>query len=198
MTWLAPLQTALRAIPTDVDAKAIRKVVNQVLKERQPAKPPCHHAQLIDLWCGSFETRFGAKYVFLGKDAKAVKALLAIDYGTRVSDPVAHLIRLAKAAWEHKEGYPCSMSLTLPKLLSHINEIREWLNANRNGKPTAPMPAFKQLEVLREAKAFHPCNPDSIAAVDMDKRTPAQKQEYAEIKRKITELEQAQRRQVMT
>lgn len=189
-TWLQPLQTALRAIPKDVEVKAIRKVINQELYSRQPVKPLCPHNQLIELWCKAFESRFGAKYVFLGKDAQAVKRLLAIDYG---ADPVTHVMKIARAAWEHKDKYPCNMSLTLPKLLSHINEIREWLNANHDGKPTIPL--FKQLEILKDMRQNHPCNPDSIAYDE--KPTTAQRQEFADIKRKISELEQAQRRQVM-
>lgn len=194
--WAEPLTTALRAIPKDVDPKAIRKVVGQVLKERQPVKDAGIHTQLIERWCASFETRFGDKYVFQGKDAKAVKALLAIDYGTKVSDPVAHLLRIATAAWEHKEGYPCNMSLTLPKLLSHINEIREWLNTNKDGKATKAIPEFEQLARLRDMKANHPCNRDSIA-FDETMRTPDNLAKYAEIKRKLAELEQARNRQVM-
>lgn len=186
--WLEVLQDSLRAVPQDVDNATLRRHINAVLKERQPAKPVCKHTELIDLWCKAFLDWFKCEYVFLAKDAAAVKQLVA-------KFDVDHIMRIALAAWAHKDTYPCNMALTLPKLLSHINEIREWLNANHTGKAKA-MPAFKQLEILRDTLAKHPCNPRSIA-YNPDSASMKDEDDYDNIKRRIKALEQEQRKQAL-
>lgn len=181
--WQSQLKSALLAVPRDIDNKALLCACRDILKERLVSD----HQALIKFWCESYEKEFGDKYIFQPKDARAAKMLLAnLD--------LARVIRIIQHAWAHKDVFPCDASVTLPGLLSQINRIRAWLNANLGKKPAATgkgMPAFKQLELLKSEKAKHPCNMNSVK-YDASLCTPELKKDYAELKRKILELEQSE------
>lgn len=179
--WQSQLKSALLAVPRDIDNKALLCACRDILRDRVVSD----HKALIKFWCESYEKEFGFPYVFLAKDAAAVKKLLA-------SLDMERLVRIFKAAWVQRDVYPCSASKTLTGLLSKINEIRDALNAQRNGKaPAKSMPAFKQLEILKSEKAKHPCNCNSVK-YDESLCTPDRRKEYAELKKKIMDLEQSE------
>lgn len=86
---------------------------------------PSAHQIFIDLWCQAYESKFGGKYSFGGRDAAAVKALLVIEAPEK-------LIRIAKAAWEKSgKGYwNCeNQSASLITFHAKLNQIRAELNA---------------------------------------------------------------------
>lgn len=83
------------------------------------------HHKFINDFCDAYELRHGFKYVFQAKDAAAAQKLL------RNFEP-AHLLRIIREAWKQPRIYPYTMADTLPKFLSHINEIRVSLNARRS------------------------------------------------------------------
>lgn len=198
-TWAEQLKEVILAAPKDVDNAAVKKAVVDILKERCVSE----HQRFIKLWCEAYEPAFGFKYAFKPKDAKKVQALLAINYGPKVDDPVAHLMRIAHESWKHRTQYPFSMATSLDTFEKRINEIRDGLNALRTGaiQPKKPasegnMPEFKRLEMLLKLQAKHPCNPRSTA-YDPAACTQAQLDGYKDIKKKIGELERNRERQVM-
>lgn len=194
MTWTETLRAALNSIPSDVDGKAIRKVVSACLKDRQPVKPWTQHQQFFDAWCKAFYDKFKIGYpVMGGKDGAAVKKLLAFASEIRADRPtgfdeVEHLMRIAKAAWDHPETFACRQARTLGGFMSKFAEIRIELEEMRTGKGNkgTKMPAFKQLEILRASLAQHPCNPRSIS---YNPDSASLKADYSMLKRKIAELE---------
>lgn len=189
-TWSDTLTAAILAVPVEVESKDIRKVVNECLKQRQtPTQPFSKHNEFIALWCSAYATKHGGKYLFLAKDAAAVAKLVN-------TFEVEHLMRIAKAAWDHQELFACKAANSLTGFMSRINDIRAELEQWRLSKKGTTMPAFQQLKILQEMKSRHPCNRDSTA-FDEAQMTADKKKEYAEIKRKILELEQGQRRQVL-
>lgn len=194
---MEPLRTAVLAIPIDVDQKTILQQVRLAIKERnanlgaaEDEKRKSQHKEFIERWCAGYEAKFGAKYAFMGgKDGEAVKKLLAFGFD------IDHLMRIAKAAWEHPTGFFCKMAVSLTGFMSRINEIRAELNTMRGSWPKF-LPPHVQLNILREMKDGHVCNPSAIA-YNESKMTPEARKEYAEIKRKITEIEQEQRKRAM-
>lgn len=193
--------------------KVVRKVVREIapntsctsgtsgtIKEDSPAeagvsedrkeKTESEHHRFIQLWCAAFEQKFGEKYAFVGgRDGEAVKKL--IGFGL----PTEHLIRIAKAAWEHPEEFFCKRAASLTGYMSRLNEIRMELNALK-AVGQKGLPAFKQLEILRDMKATHVCNPESVHFSE-SKMTAEARKEYADIKKKIMEIEHSQRQQAL-
>lgn len=195
--WMEPLQSAVLAIPGDIDKKTIIKHVNAFIKERNVRNgikadeaQLSKHKLFIDLWCKAYEAKFGEKYAFMGgKDGECVKRLLA--FGLEVE----HLMRVAKAAWEHPKDYFCKSASSITGFMSRLNEIRAELNAMRK-EPTKSLPPYVQLQILRDMKDNHVCNQNSVA-FDESKMTVEARKEYAEVKKKIMELEATQRKRAL-
>lgn len=195
---MEPLREAVLAIPGDTDKKTILKHVGLWIKERNArlgavadAVQQSKHKQFIDLWCTAYEAKFGSKYAFMGgKDGEAVKRLLAFGF------EVEHLIRIAKAAWEHPTSFFCKMAGSITGFMAKLNDIRAELNAILKKKPTPSLPPHIQLQVLREMKDNHVCNSNSVA-FDDSKMTAEARKEYADIKKKIMELEFSQRKRAL-
>lgn len=193
-----PLQAAVLAIPGDVDRKTILKHVGQWINERnarlgaaEEEVQKSKHKLFIDQWCTAYEAKFGSKYAFMGgKDGSAVTKLLSFGF------EIEHLMRIAKAAWENPPNtFFCKMAGSIPGFMSRINEIRAELNSIR-GKSTKALPPHVQLQILKEMRTSHVCNPNSVE-YDESRITPDARKEYADIKRKIMEIEHTQRQRAL-
>lgn len=87
------------------------------------------HAEFIEKWSADYEETFKEKYAFQGgKDAKAVKALLAASGKTP-----DELMKMAKAAWANGSLFYCKSAASICGFNSKFNEIRSELNQKRNG-----------------------------------------------------------------
>lgn len=95
-------------------------------KETNPA-----HAEFVKLWCDSYPSHHGGKkYVFNGRDARAVTDLLQIT-----GDNPEDLLSEAVAAWRKPNGFYCKFAAGIPQFLTNINQIRNELRAVQ--KPVA-------------------------------------------------------------
>ena len=126
----------------------VRQVqIEVVLEEKQ--QQPSEHQQLIAGWGEAFQAHFGFAYAFAGgRDAKAVKALLATGI------PQADLLRIAKSAWVRSgkppKSFNCEQAATLAGFQNYLNQIRaELKNGNQpfsrhysgpSTFPNGPMP----------------------------------------------------------
>lgn len=175
-TWLQPLQSALRAIPKDVEVKAIRKVVNDCLKEREPVPASVRGYEIPLLLNTDAFLEAWAMYERHRSEKRA--KLTAQAARQQLKNLQAMGVERAIAAINYSVGNGWT-GIFEPKQQHVFRNLKE------------------EIAELVKARNFHPCYPHSVNAVDIDAQTSKQRQEYADIKRKLAELEQAQRRQVM-
>jgi hypothetical protein len=90
------------------------------------------HAEFIAKWTADYRKEFGDDYAFQrGKDAKAVKLLLAMSKKTP-----DELMVIAHAAWKHG-GFFCKSASSICGFNSKFNEIRNELNGTHSKTPTS-------------------------------------------------------------
>lgn len=108
---------------------------------RAHLEPNGDHATLIDLWTKAYpEHHGGESYAFQGgKDGAAVKSLLS----TSQKSP-DDLMRIAVAAWKNPGGFNCKMAASICGFNSKFNDIRNELNALKNGT-TANQPTSRNV-----------------------------------------------------
>lgn len=96
--------------------------MNQPSLIEVPATPvtPSAHKSVVDGFCQRFERKFGNKYLFNGRDAKAVKAML--DQGLMPED----ILAVAEQAWTaaaQPRAFASKNAWTLHGLSHHWNSI---------------------------------------------------------------------------
>lgn len=88
-----------------------------------PAQPANRHHDICQQWGPAFQQAFGAHYAFSGRDASALKRLLA-----SVPDSADTILELAESAWARSRvdrfASGCKRAATLAGLCDHFNAIR--------------------------------------------------------------------------
>ena len=80
------------------------------------------HQQVIDNWCRDFEAKFGVKYLFQGRDARAVKTLLSTGL---TPEQIQQLVVKAWAAPIGPKFWNCNRrTMTVCDFCSAVNKIQ--------------------------------------------------------------------------
>jgi len=92
---------------------------------RSKATPQSDHGKLVELWMTAYKEFFGTPSLFLPRDGKGAKGLLATGLSPE------QIMAVAKAAWRFRDDtrkhWNCKFSVTICGLYSKFNEIRNEL-----------------------------------------------------------------------